>query len=362
MRGPPFLCRAWAVAVIEVLQLVRDRGSLSLIALVPAAQILLFGFAINLEPDHTPVVLAGPGAEAGGAAWREISRGEAFSVVAAGLAPGEAEARVRAGAAVVGVEFPPAPPPGPFSVPAPVRVVVDGADPAGSAAALAALQARARAPQGGPTPVVVESLFNPAHKSSWTLAPGLIGIIVMITALMLGAQTLVREREAGTWEKLLTTPVTALEALVGKLSPYLAVAVLQALIALGLARLAFGLPARGAWPALIAATPLFAAAYLTLGFAISALARTRLQAIQAAVFVYLPSILLSGFMFPFRGMPAWARWVGEALPLTHFVRAARGALLRGADAAFVWRETAPVAVFAAFATLLSLIAYRRRLG
>jgi len=181
----------------------------------------------------------------------------------------------------------------------------------------------------------------------------------MITSLMLGAQSLVREREDGTWESLRLTGVAAAEILAGKIAPYLVVGVLQAVGALLLARWAFNLPARGAWGALIAAVPIFAAAHLAFGFAISAAASTRLQAIQGAIFVYLPSILLSGFMFPFWGMPPWARAIGEALPLTHFVRAARGTLLRGDGQGLVWREMTPVALIAVLSAALALAILRR---
>lgn len=183
----------------------------------------------------------------------------------------------------------------------------------------------------------------------------------MISSLMLGAQALVREREEGSWETLLATPLRAAEVLAGKLLPQLAIAAAQAAAVLGAARLLFQLPLQGAWPVLLAAAPLLGAAHLMLGLAISAAARTRLQAVQGAVFVYLPSLLLSGFVFPPEGMPAWARALSEALPLTHWVRAARGVLSRGADAGLVAREMGPVALFTVAATALALLAYRRRL-
>jgi ABC-2 type transport system permease protein len=183
----------------------------------------------------------------------------------------------------------------------------------------------------------------------------------MISMLMLGALTLVRERERGSWEALLVCPVTALEVLIGKLSPYVVIGVAQAAVVIGVARLLFALPMTGDFWALLLAVPVYAAAHLMLGFAFPALAESQLQAMQGAVFFYLPSMLLSGFMFPFQDMPGWARIIGEALPLTHFVRAARGVLLKGEGAALVASEMAPVALFALVAAGVALTAYRQRI-
>jgi ABC-2 type transport system permease protein len=203
-------------------------------------------------------------------------------------------------------------------------------------------------------------LYNPEGRTAWTIVPGLAGVVVMIS-MLLGALTLVRERERGSWETLLATPIDALDALVGKLSPYVALRSLQALVVIGAARILFDLPVTGSLWALLLAVPVYAAAHLILGFAFSALAETQLQAIQGAVFYYLPSMLLSGFMFPFQGMPRWARTIAEALPLTHFVRATRGILLGGESAPLVAVEMLPVALFALVATAVALSAYRRRI-
>ncbi len=183
----------------------------------------------------------------------------------------------------------------------------------------------------------------------------------MITMLMLGALTLVRDREQGSWEGLLATPVTAVDALLGKLSPYVLVAVVQAAIVIALAKVLFHIPTIGNVTVLLLASALFGLAHLTLGFALSAVAHSQIQAIQAAVFFYLPSMLLSGFMFPFEGMPGWARTLGNALPLTHFVRSARGVLLKGYDASEVVAEMWPVAVFALASAIIAIVCYRRRL-
>jgi ABC-2 type transport system permease protein len=247
------------------------------------------------------------------------------------------------------------------------KVFVDATDPAAVRPALAALESAywqhvAQLNAIGPLPPEdVEWLYNPEGRTAWTIVPGLAGVVVMISMLMLGALTLVRERELGSWETLLATPVEAIDVLVGKLSPYVVVGTVQAGTVIYLARLLFDLPVTGNPCALLLATPLYAATHLILGFAISSVTESQMQAIQVAVFFYLPSMLLSGFIFPFIGMPRWAQVIGGMLPLTHFVRATRAVLLRGAGASVVTSEMLPVALFAVAAAVLALGAYRRRI-
>lgn len=356
------------MARVEILRITRDPPTLSLILIVPAVQIVLFGYAVNLDPKSVPIAIAREVPESPGLLDRSIADTGRFKVVADGLPPGAAADMVRRGKALIGIELPPAAESdSDLEAAAPPRAVVDASDPGAVRPAALALEAAVlrnsgRILGGGFWPNVrVEWLYNPDGRTSWSLAPGLAGVVVMITMLMLGALTLVREREQGTWESLLATPVDATDALIGKLSPYVILGVLQAATVIYLAHWLFDLPLRGNVAALLIGAALLAAAHLVLGFALSALAESQLQAIQGAVFFYLPSMLLSGFMFPFEGMPRWAQTLGGALPLTHFVRAARAVLLRGDGAAFVVREMAPVAVFAGIATVLALIAYRRRL-
>ncbi len=362
------LARVLAIARIETLRLVRDRVAISLIAMVPAVQIVLFGYAVNLDPKNVPIAIAGGDGASMGRAVQIIGETGYFDIIAEGLPPGSAARMVAAGRTLVGIELPPPlddeePANGPMRA----RVIVDAADPAAVRPALAALESaywRTRAASFSldeGAPIDVDWLYNPQRRTAWTIVPGLVGVIVMISMLMLGALTLVRERERGSWGTLLATPVGALDALVGKLSPYVVIGTAQGLVVVGIARMLFDLPARGGVWALLAVAPVYAAANLILGFAISALAESQMQAMQGAVFFYLPSMLLSGFMFPFQGMPAWARAIGEVLPLTHFVRAARGVLLKGQDVALVAQEMWPVALFGLAATALALAAYRRRI-
>ena len=359
--------RMLAVAHVEILHLAWDPTTVSLILLVPAIQIALFGYAINLDPKHVPIAIAGDHDRKVEKVRRTIEHTGYFVIVADGLQRGAAARMVAEGKALVGIELPPRDNSDGDILLGQARIVVDAVDPSAVRPALAALQNAywqqiAELYAIGPVPSVdVEWLYNPDGRTSWTIVPGLAGVVVMISMLMLGALTLVRERERGSWETLLATPVEAVDALVGKLAPYLVVGAVQAAVVVGAARLLFALPVTGALWALLAAVPAYAGAHLVLGFALSALAESQMQAIQAAVFFYLPSMLLSGFMFPFRGMPAWARTIGEALPLTHFVRATRGVLLKGEPASFVASEMLPVALFALVDGAAALAAYRRRI-
>jgi ABC-2 type transport system permease protein len=359
--------RILAVARIETLQLIHDPTTISLILLVPAIQIVLFGYAVNLDPRHVPIAIAGGHERTLKRVRRTIEETGYFMVLGNRLKPGAAARMVMQGEALIGIELPtPDDSDADVQVQEP-KVIVDATDPSAVRPALAALESGywqrvAELYAIGPIPSVdVEWLYNPAGRTAWTIVPGLAGVVVMISMLMMGALTLVRERERGSWETLLATPVDALDALVGKLSPYIIIGTIQAGSVIGVARLLFDLPLRGDIIALLLAVPLYSAAHLILGFGFSALADSQLQAIQAAVFFYLPSMLLSGFMFPFDGMPPWARAIGEMLPLTHFVRAIRSVLLKGEGASVVMREMLPVTLFALAATAIALLAYRRRL-
>ena len=325
------IARVLAVARVEILHLIHDRTTISLILLVPTIQIVLFGYSVNLDPRHVPIAVAGDNGRQTYQVSRVIGETGYFMIVADHLKPGAAEQMVAQGKALVGIELPTREHSDGDAPPHEPKIVVDATDPAAVRPALAALENAywrytAQLYAIGPVSSArVEWLYNPKGRTAWTIVPGLAGVIVMISMLMLGALTLVRERELGSWETLLATPVDAVDALIGKLSPYIIIGTVQAAVVICIARLLFNLPVAGNLWALLAAVPLYSAAHLILGFAFSALAESQLQAIQGAVFFYLPSMLLSGFMFPFLGMPAWARSIGEMLPLTHFVRATRGA-------------------------------------
>src|SRR5260370_11088300 len=318
------LRRMLAVAHVEVLHLVWDPTTVSLILLVPAIQIVLFGYAINLDPKHVPIAIAGDYDRKAEKVRATIERTGYFMIVADGLQHGGAARMVAEGRALVGIELPPRDNSDGDILSGQPRIIVDAVDPSAVRPALAALENAywrhiAELYAIGPVPSPdVEWLYNPEGRTSWTIVPGLAGVVVMISMLMLGALTLVRERERGSWDALLATPADAIDALVGKLDTYVVIGTVQATVVIAVARLLFALPVTGPLWTLLAAVPVHAGAHLILGFALSALAESQMQAIQGAVFFYLPSMLLSGFMFPFQGMPAWARIIWEALPLTHF--------------------------------------------
>lgn len=350
------LRRILAVARTETLRLLLDRSSMGLILLVPAVQLILFGFAVNLTPKNVTFAISRSCGSQRGLILAAAASTQAFAVVRTdhNLSPGDF---IENGQALVaigchGETF---------------SMAADGSAPSAVRPAVSALQvallsqlASSSWPETAPH-IEMRWLYNPDGKTSWWLAPGLIGVVIMISMLMLGALTLVRDREQGSWEGLLTTPVTALDALIGKLTPYVILAMAQAAVVTVLARWLFDVPLLGRASVLVTAAGLFAIAHLALGFALSAIAKTQIQAVQAAVFFYLPSMLLSGFMFPFEGMPRWARMIGEGLPLTHFVRVTRNLFLKGDTTAGVGAEMWPVALFALVASMFAVIAYRRRL-
>jgi ABC-2 type transport system permease protein len=353
------LYRMLALARIESLRLLVDRPSIGLILLVPALQLILFGYAVNLTPKNIAIAIA-PSCDA----QRDLLSRAVAVTGGFRLTPTDPELQsaaqyVSSGRTLVAIDC---------GSGKDLHVAADGSDPSAVRPAVAALEAtllrgvaQSTVPEARPRSGA-QWLYNPDARTAWSLAPGLVGVIVMITMLMLGALSLVRDREQGSWEGLLATPVSALDALIGKLAPYIVVAVAQAAIVIALAKLLFDVPTLGSVTALLVASALFALAHLTLGFALSALAHSQAQAIQAAVFFYLPSMLLSGFMFPFEGMPAWARSLGNALPLTHFVRTARGVLLKGYGASEVAAQMWPVGVFALAAAGVAVASYRRRLN
>jgi ABC-2 type transport system permease protein len=191
--------------------------------------------------------------------------------------------------------------------------------------------------------------------------PGLLGVILSMTLVMMTALSVTRETERGTMESLLATPVEPLEVMTGKLAPYVVIGLIQTAIILVLARFLFGVPMEGGWVGLSVGVAAFIVGSLALGFLISTAARSQLQAMQMSVFYIFPSILLSGFMFPFRGMPAWAQVIGEAIPVTHFLRVVRGALLKGQTLGDMWRELAALLAFVCVVTALAMARYRRTL-
>ena len=353
------LRRIFAMAGIESALLFRSRATFTLIVLVPAIQMLLFGNAVR--PGHASVsvaVAASAPADARNVV-HELEHEQGFAALPGRFRPGEAAAAVREGRALMGVELS-------SSSPARsklVRVVIDGTDASRAANAAAAIEAifwRGRAERAdpfgqGPT-LQIDRLYNPDSRADWTFLPSLIGVTVMIAMIMLGGLSVARERETGTWDGLRALPLRRGEILIGKALPHVAIGTAQGLLVLGGGIALFDLPVRGSVGSLIALLPLFAAAHFLIGFLISTRANTQLAALQGAVAIYLPVMLLSGFLYPFDTLPDWAQSIGNFFPLTYWIRAAHGAMLQGRDAHEVLAFGIPMLAFIVAGLSVALLA------
>ena len=371
------LARLWAVFLKEVQQMLRDRPTFAMAVGIPVLQLVLFGFAINTDPKGLPTAIvsqdSGPLARSLVAALQNSGY---FRVDRLPANEAEGDALIERGQVQFLVVIPPD-----FSKtivrgehPS-VLVAVDATDPAAAANAIAALgqlapQAlaadlvgtlRARATPAAPFELRVHRRYNPEGLSRVNIVPGLIGTILTMTMVMLTGLAMTRERERGTMENLLATPVRPIEVMLGKILPYVMVGYLQLGVILVAARLLFEVPMVGSLALLLGLIGVFMLANLAVGFTFSTLARNQLQALQMTFFFFLPSMLLSGFMFPFRGMPGWAQRVGEVLPLTHFLRIVRGILLKGNDLVTLWPELWPMLAFVGVAGAVALARYRQTL-
>ncbi len=369
--------RVAAVMIKEFKQLTRDRLTYAMILGLPVIQLLLFGYAINTEPRHLPTaVLVQEDSVFARSIVSALHHSAYFDLTAQARSPAELDEMIRQGRVQFAVTVP-----GDFTrrvarADQPqVLVEADATDPSatsGAVAALAALpiQALAHDLKGAlaargqgvlPFQVIVHARYNPEAITAYNIVPGLLGIILSLTLVMMTALSVTRETERGTMESLLATPVEPLEVMAGKLAPYVVIGLIQTAIILVLARFLFGVPMEGGWVGLSIGVSLFIVGSLALGFLISTAARSQLQAMQMSVFYIFPSILLSGFMFPFRGMPAWAQMLGEAIPVTHFLRVVRGALLKGQGLGDMWRELLALLAFGCVVTALAMARYRRTL-
>jgi ABC-2 type transport system permease protein len=339
--------RIAAVMVKEFTQLRRDRITYAMILVMPLMQLLLFGYAINTDPRHMPAaVLSHDHGRLANAVVATLERTTYVDVKHVPGSEAEMDRLMRRGEITLALTIPPD-----FSERvlkgdrAQILAEVDATDPTaagGVAAAVATLPSNAfraelRGPAAkpvSPTPfeVVVHRLYNPEGITSYNIVPGLLAIILSMTLVMMTAMAVTREVERGTMESLLSTPATAFEVMIGKLLPYIAVGLVQTVIVLALARLLFSVPMAqtlAGWIALTVGIVLFITGNLALGYLISTVVRSQLQAMQISMFYMMPSLFLSGFMFPFAGLPGWARVLGEIIPITHFLRIIRGSLLKG---------------------------------
>jgi ABC-2 type transport system permease protein len=369
--------RLWAIMAKEFVQMRRDRLTFAMMVAIPILQLILFGFAINADPKALPTaVLSADNSVFARSFVRALENSGYFHVVQHVTTEADADRAL----AIGDVQFVLTIPEG-FSRrllrggrPA-LLLEADASDPAATSNALAALltlnqTALARDLQGSLAPlqnapppfdVRVHRRYNPEGVTQYNIVPGLIGTILTMTMVMMTALAMTRERERGTMENLLATPVRPIEVMAGKIVPYIVVGYVQVTIILLVAKLLFGVPMVGSLALLSLALIVFIAANLAVGFTFSTLAKNQLQAMQMAFFFFLPSILLSGFMFPFRGMPEWAQWLGEVLPLTHFLRILRGILLKGNDAVEILPNLWPVALFMLVVAAIALKRYQETL-
>jgi len=371
------LTRVTAVLVKEFTQLTRDRLTYALILVMPIVQLLLFGYAINNDPRHLPAaVLVQDNGAFARSTLSAIQNSGYFDIVATARTPAELDHALEVGRVMFAITIP-----ADFTRRvvrgdgAQILIEADATDPGATGAAVAALAALpqealkhdlqgavAPRPRGEPPfEVVVHRRYNPEAITAYNIVPGLLGVILSMTLVMMTSLGVTREYERGTMESLLATPVRPLEVMAGKLAPYVVVGLIQTAFILILARLLFDVPMMGGWGALSLGIMLFIIGSLALGFLLSTVARTQLQAMQMSVFYILPSILLSGFMFPFRGMPEWAQWLGTVVPVTHFLRVVRGALLKGLGIADLWPSLAALGLFVLVVVSLAMARYRTTL-
>ncbi|HEX7775740.1 MAG TPA: ABC transporter permease [Parvibaculum sp.] len=378
MNGSRFsLRRLNALVIKEFIQMRRDRLTFAMIVGLPVIQLLLFGYAINADPKNlATAVFAQDHSVFTRTFITALKNTGYFEIVSQPSTAAEADSLVRAGSVQFVIEIPPN-----FSrdlvrgARPQLLVDADATDPAATGNAVASVNELASTVfnrdllgplaklRQGPPPfdLVVHARYNAERNTQYNIVPGLLGVILTLTMVMFTALAVTREIERGTMENLLTMPARPFEVMMGKILPYVLLGYIQTALILGAARWLFYVPMFGSLTLLSSVLLLFVAANLAVGFTFSTLARNQLQAVQMAVFFFLPSILLSGFMFPFRGMPRWAQWIGEVLPLTHFLRIVRGIMLKGNDFADIRMDVGAIALFFLGATIIALNRYRQTL-
>ena len=372
-----FFARFSAVFVKEFIQMRRDRMTFAMMIGVPLMQLMLFGFAINADPKNLPtaVVMADSGPLVRSILHALVNTGR-FALTRTVASEAEARLLLQEGKVQFVVSIPPHFERDLLRGQRPTLLVeADASDPTAVSYAFDALGSlntralnhdligsladlRSGAP---PFELSIHRSYNPEAISQYNVVPGLMGVVLTMTLVVMTGIAMTRERERGTLENLLATPIRPLEVMLGKIIPFILVGYVQVAIILLFARFLFAVPMEGSIALLSAVAVLFIASNLAMGFTFSTLAETQMQAMQMSMFFFLPSLLLSGFMFPFRGMPEWAQVIGEILPLTHFLRIVRGILLKGNDWAEIWPNVWPIGAFLLAVALLALARYRQTL-
>ncbi|MFA4916653.1 MAG: ABC transporter permease [Syntrophales bacterium] len=371
------ISRLWSMILKEFIQLKRDRLTFAMIIGIPIMQLILFGFAINNDPKHLPTaIISADHSEITRSVIASMKASEYFNII--GELPNEEAGR--AAIAQGKVQFV-------LNIPAgftrqvlrgerpALLIEADATDPTAIGLALASLGHLARSVTikdlNGPLAFLsagqapfearIHRLYNPEGITEYNIVPGLMGVILTMTMVLMTGLAITRERERGTMENLLAMPVRPIEVMTGKIIPNVAIGLIQATIILVAARLIFRVPFAGNMVTMYLVVFLFVAACLTVGITISSLAQSQLQAMQMTFFFFLPNILLSGFMFPFRGMPGWAQFIGNLLPLTYFCRLIRGIFLKGNTFPDLWPDIWPLILFTVIVMAIALKFYRRTL-
>ena len=368
-----FWRRCYAMMVKEFIQLRRDRVSFAMIIMIPVVQLMLFGYAINTTPHNLPTaVLLQEDSDLGRSILKALENTAYFHFVREVHDVAEFDDLLTSGKVLFGVEIPrgferavrrgdhPA-----------LLVAADATDPVAASSALSSLGVLTQTalshdlytgdPPTMPFEIRAHARYNPAASSRLNIVPGLVGTILTMTMLIFTALSVTREVERGTMESLLSMPITPVEVMLGKIVPYVLVGFVQAFLIINIGVFLFGVPVLGNLIVLALLSTLFITTNLAIGYTFSTIAQNQLQAMQMSIMFFLPSILLSGFMFPFLGMPVWAQYVGEGLPLTHYLRIVRAIMLKGAALPNLEYDTVALALLMLLAMTIAVLRFRRTL-
>lgn len=361
----------------EFIQMQRDRFTLMLIIGIPLLQLIIFGFAINTNPRNLPTAIVNPdNTEISRRILASMQNSTYFTLIQGAMSENEAHWLLKTGQVQFVLNFPPN-----FThdmlrgLHPPLLLEADATDPSATGRAVEvfldlanhSLKEDLQGPLSFLKPTLppfqpeVHALYNPLEISAFNIVPGLIGVVLTMTLVIITALIITREHEHGTMEMLLSTPLRPLEVMLGKLLPYIIVGFVQVVLILIMAKILFSVPMQGSIILLLLLTLFFIAANLAVGLTFSTVATNQLQAVQGATFFFLPSILLSGFMFPFRGMPEWAQWVGTVLPLSHYLIIVRGIVLKGNGFIEVYYQEIPIILFTLVVLFIGFKRYRKTL-
>ncbi|MGA7390649.1 MAG: ABC transporter permease [Pseudolabrys sp.] len=373
LPGDGFWRKTWAMLVKEFIQLKRDRVSLAMIIMIPLVQLMLFGYAINTMPRNLPTaVLIQESSDLSRSILAALENTKFFKVTQLPHTEAEVDQLLASGTVLFAVEIP-------ANFERSVRrgdkpamlVIADATDPVASGTALGALGEVLQmalshdrdVPDKATMPfeIRIHARYNPAGVTQLNIVPGLVGTILTMTMLIFTALSVTREIERGTMESLLSMPITPFAIMLGKIVPYILVGFVQASLIIGIGVFLFGVPVVGNLAVLAALSTLFIATNLSIGYTFSTLAQNQLQAMQMSMMFFLPTILLSGFLFPFAGMPVWAQYIGEALPLTHFLRIVRAIMLKGSSLSDLRYDAIAMFVLMLVAMTIAVTRFRRTL-